>query len=107
MGERQVVHERVEPDMTLAIIERRNGAYLIAFVGEEWEAARPYETFDAASSLKTAKRIVRDAVAKTGTHSGPFRWEQDRWVDRWDYVGTFIDRFDVWEDDGEDTDERG
>lgn len=87
--------------MTLAIVERRNGAYLIGYVGEEWEAARPQEMFDAAASLRSARRIARQEVEAHEAHEGPYRWERIH-ADRWDLTGTFVARWDAWEDDGED-----
>lgn len=67
--------------VTVAMLSRRNGAWLIQYTGpttDDWTADAQ---FDCAASLKRAKQLARADLAERITNGEPFRkarWVQDR-----------------------------
>lgn len=58
---------------SVAYVSPANGAYLIQLAGEQTVDSTSHELWDAASSLRTAKRIARTGAEQLG-YRPPFRW---------------------------------
>ena len=73
---------RPRPDQQheCAYVTKRNGAYLIALMGDLTDDATPEDLFDVASSLVVAKRLAREGAEAFGytvvrwTHTSPRAW---------------------------------
>lgn len=68
-----------------AYVGRRNGAYLIALMGDLTDDATPDELYNAASSLAAAKRLARAGAEAFGYT--PTRWHYDVDADGWWLMG--------------------
>jgi hypothetical protein len=67
--------------VTAAIVERRNGAWMISWFGEVVKDHPYHEWFDCASSLREAKKLAREGATDFGYTN--LRWSEDRkigWV---------------------------
>jgi hypothetical protein len=66
---------------TVAMVIKRNNAYMVWFTGPLTDDATPDEQIDVAGSLTLAKRLAREGALEFG-YVGPFHWSQDvpwRW----------------------------
>jgi hypothetical protein len=72
---------RIRETTPVAFVTRRNGAWLVHFVGTEATDRPEGDNFDAASSVAAAKRSAKQGCAAVATH---LRWreapEYDGWV---------------------------
>ena len=76
----QVAHPDAPTSMSLseaAYIQRRNGAYLIHWVGEVAGDRPEDDNFDAAASLVVAKRLAVEGARANG-YTGAIRWTAER-----------------------------
>lgn len=98
----KVIHHKEVARELVARIFPRNGGYFILWCYTDSDDNAEIDNFDAAGSMRTAKRVAREGLP--GSVSGPYRWEEvgER---AFDLYATFTKEWDEEDWGTEDTEE--